>query len=291
MLIAVYIKNRELRSLLLLSIAAICVLGFVENRSIDPWGVFNPRKFGVIVLVLAGLELAGYGLTRLFGHGKSSVIIGFFGGFVSSTAVLLSTLRRSKEEGSLYVPFSVIASAQLASFIEVLIIAALSSSRLAAILAPAFFGGIGVVLAALYFAISRGNSQKTEVAVASPRDWKGVLRLALIFALLLASVAIAERLLGDYGATAVSVIGGTFELHGTILANALLFEGSRHSQELALRNILLAASGSMLAKTAICWTLNRSRLAAYLSALFLVLLIVIWVLSAVFFKGSLWGTH
>ena len=70
----------------------------LPNETIDPWQALNPYKLWLLVILIAGLSLAGYIAARWLGSGRGTVITGLTGGLVSSTAVTLSFARRSRLE-------------------------------------------------------------------------------------------------------------------------------------------------------------------------------------------------
>ncbi len=92
------IKPSELQAALLLLLAGVSIISLVPDSPIDRWAIFNPRKFGYIVLILATLEFSSYVLTKMIGQKTGTLVVGFLGGLVSSTAVLVSTARRAKIE-------------------------------------------------------------------------------------------------------------------------------------------------------------------------------------------------
>ena len=92
------IKPSELQAALLLLLAGVSIINLVPDAAIDPWGIFNPRTFGYLVLTLATLEFSSYVLTKMIGQKAGTLVVGFFGGLVSSTAVLISSAQRAKLE-------------------------------------------------------------------------------------------------------------------------------------------------------------------------------------------------
>jgi uncharacterized membrane protein (DUF4010 family) len=62
-----------------------------------PNGVWNPHEIWTMVILVTGISLAGYMLAKVFGSTKGTLLAGFVGGLVSSTAVTLSLARRSRE--------------------------------------------------------------------------------------------------------------------------------------------------------------------------------------------------
>ena len=79
-----------------LLIATFVALPLLPDKPIDPWGALNPYQLWLLVILISGLSLVGYALTRWLGPGKGALITGFAGGLVSSTAVTVSFSREAR---------------------------------------------------------------------------------------------------------------------------------------------------------------------------------------------------
>jgi len=276
------IKPAELQSSLLLVLGGVIVVGLTPDKIVDPWGIFNPRKFGYLILTLAALEFSSYLLRKVVGEKKGALVFGFLGGLVSSSAVLLSCARRSTktpEHWSTLLSSAV--AATLASLLELLLIVGLISHEL--FLRIALPVGAGVILGGLSlgFVSQRNIPRDQEQVIRSPLDWKGVFRLSFLLGAILAGISVAQLWLGDRATLGVSFLAGLFELHGVSLANATLFNHGRLTMKSASMSILVAASGSLLAKTALSWSVNRGAFARGITVVFIpivgVMALVAWL--------------
>jgi uncharacterized membrane protein (DUF4010 family) len=278
------IKTSELQAALLLLLAATTVVHLLSDRVIDPWGIFNPRRFGLLVLILGLLQFSGYVATKLLGEKKSGLLLGLLGGLVSSTAVMLSSARDGKnlKPGS-YAPYLSAVGSQISSLGQLLFIVAWVSPDLLIQLAVPVGASILAALVVMLILAWSGGDAKTAMALRSPLDWREVLRLALVFAGMLAGVAVANRYLGESGSYVVSFLAGLFELHGITLANATMFAQQHISREGVMLNTLLAITASLAAKTTICWMIARNRFAYIMTAFFALLGMVLW---AAYFIGA-----
>lgn len=260
------IKASELEAFLLLTLMSVGILHLVPNEAIDPWGFFNPQKYGILVLALAIIEFAGYVAAKLFGHQRGSWLIGFLGGLVSSTAVTLSSAREARANPGLWrKSASSILASQIASLGALIVIVAVSSPNLALFIAgPVIFSSL--VCGAALFLVQRGTSSDTgTVEVASPLDLANVIRLSLLLFFILSAVALTRKFLGE-GATYVIVfLTGLFELHGISLATVNLYTQGGVEVETAARSILLAVGASLLAKIGMTWAIERSTLARFVT--------------------------
>lgn len=274
------LKASEFQAALLLLLVGATAVNMLEDRIIDPWGVFNPRKFGLLVLVLGTMQFAGYIAAKILGERRGALVLGFAGGLVSSTAVLLSSAREAKRRkgSSLALQMSV-AAAQIAAFAELLIITAVVSPKLCAELTPPVAAAIVTLLLALAMLSRRTQDPHGELELRSPLDWRGVLRLAVVFALILALIAFAQQKLGETASTGVSILAGLFELHGISLANATMFANGGMSLEAAELNTLMALSASLVAKTTIGWIVAGGSFARLLTLISILTGSIVWAVA------------
>lgn len=266
----------EFQSALLLFLLGVLVR-VIPDRVVDPWGVFNPKSFATIVLVLGALEFLSAILAKLFTERSSRLLIGFVGGLVSSTAVILSSARESRvTHGGTRARYIPLVAAQIASFVELLLIAAMISPVLFWRVLPPV--AVSTALAAVGLAVLSWKAEpvKAPLALHSSLDWKGVFRLSLLFAAMLAFIAVAKRALGDRGALAFSMIGGAFELHGVTLANATMLAQNQTSLDAASFNVLVAATSSLLAKILINLMVARNRFALIATGIYIALAAGLW---------------
>ena len=248
------LKIEELQSAVLLLLLATTVLNVMPNRVIDPWGVFNPQKFGYLVLALAVLEFASYALCKIFGDRSGLIITGFLGGWVSSTAMVLSASRAVKAARGLrwHGQAAAVLAAVSASLIELLIILFAVEPKIAVSFLPAVGASVALGLVAAY-AISRNASEARVSAahVRSPLDWRGVLRLAIVMAMILAAVTLAKNVMGEEAILGVAFLTGLFELHGLALATGTLLSQGGLTFETAQLTLIIAVAASLIAKTGI----------------------------------------
>ncbi len=242
------LKLSELQAAILLLLLAITVWNLMPDRTLDPWNLFNPRKFGYIILVLATLEFSSYVLVKVWGPRVGHLVTGFLGGFVSSTAVTMSMARASKRKSS-SADVAVAIAALTASLIELLGIVAFISWDLVANLLPSFLTAIIVGLVTVWRLRRQDHAHQMELK--SPLDIKGVLRLSLFFMAVLMGVALAKDYFGSAGVMTVSLITGTMELHGLTMATATMHKYGQIETGLAYWSLLGAAIASFATKAGI----------------------------------------
>lgn len=270
------IKPNELEAALIILLIGVVVVRFFPNKTVDPWGIFNPKKFGYIILTLATLEFLSYTVTKVLGEKGGALIIGFFGGLVSSTSVLLSSARQAKkypEKSWMYASSAVIA--KLAALIELFLIIGMVSPPLLAKVALPVALMMLVGLGALGVIGRKKVSAESILTLTSPLDLKGVVRLSVLLASILALISVAELWFGDRGTFVLSFLTGLFELHGVSLATSTMHSQNHLSLETASASIFLAIIASFAAKISIAWALAPGAFARTLTAIFVPMIALI----------------
>lgn len=87
----------ELRAALQFAVLALVLLPILPVGPYGPLGGVRPRELWLVVLLVSGLNFAGYLARRLVGDTRGTAVAGIFGGLVSSTAVALSFSRQSRD--------------------------------------------------------------------------------------------------------------------------------------------------------------------------------------------------
>ena len=70
----------------LFAVLSVVILPVLPDRNFGPYDAWNPYHIWLMVVLISGVSLAGYGALRLVGARHGAPLIGIFGGLVSSTA-------------------------------------------------------------------------------------------------------------------------------------------------------------------------------------------------------------
>src|SRR3954467_7370611 len=76
----------ELRAGLRLLVISLVILPVLPDKGYGPYGALNPRTIWLFVVLISTLSCVGYLAIRLLGPKRGYLVIGLFGGLVSSTA-------------------------------------------------------------------------------------------------------------------------------------------------------------------------------------------------------------
>lgn len=232
----------------------LLVWGFAPEKPIDPWGLFNLKKLGTIFWALSVLQVAGAWLVRWLGGTWSTVLSGFLGGFVSSTAVTLTSAQRTrdKKEGHRRAAAEVTAAC-LGMQVEAFVLLLLSSASLAWTCLPILLGMLIPGGAAL-LGWARRQTPRPEPHPKEPvLDLGHSLQLTLVIAGFLLLVGLGKHQLGTSGVWVLSFVASLFEMHGVIVANSQLYATGHLSLEQTHALVFVGLLAAHLSKVVIAF--------------------------------------
>lgn len=240
------VTDSELHDGLLLLAAALIVLPLLPDRTVDPWGVFNPNKMWIVVVLVMAINALGYVGLRVWGPTKGLVLAGVLGGLVSSTATHGAMGQRAKANpalGGSTAAAATFSSVTTAIFLFTVVFAI--DAALAWRLAPAC--AVAALVSGVYGTLQLIRAEKPDeddMALGRPVS----LRAALIFGAVVTGVligsALLSRWLGPSAAIAGVAVSGFADAHSGAISSAML-----------LKNGVLATDAAQLA-VMLCFTTN-----------------------------------
>lgn len=266
--------SHEIKAAIILIIFALAILPLLPNKTIDPWNLFNPRNFGILMVTISGIQFAGYISIRLFGERFGMAITGFLGGLVSSTAVfasLNSTLRFHPD-----FKLAIIASAIfaiLAMIVEIIVIILVASPTLFYLVAkPIIVMGMTSILIAMALLYFQKIKTHSISSLSKPLNLSSILYTSLFIAIMLIIIAIAKRFVGNEMMIVISFLGGLFEIHGVSLATALLYLNQNLTNAAATQILYTALLASFISKIFLLFSLTPFRFALQTASFLLIIL-------------------
>jgi uncharacterized membrane protein (DUF4010 family) len=251
-----------------LLIATFIVLPLLPNRSIDPWGVLNPSKLWLLVLLIAGLSLVGYVATRLLGAKRGIPLTGVTGGLVSSTAVTLSFARQSREVQYAAATPALACGLLLAwtvMFGRVLVaVLVVNRALFGPLLVP--FAAMGLVaagFAAWQWQLARGvdsHHDAQDVPLTNPFSLASAARFAAFFAAVLVMMEIVRRYAPGRGEYLVAAIAGTTDVDAITLSMAQYARTGSTAMAVAVTAIVIATLSNTLVKAGVVAALGSPAL-------------------------------
>ncbi len=277
------ITAKEIEASITIIIISLAVISFLPDRTIDPWGLFNPQKAGMLVLILASIQFGSYIAIRLFGHALGMMLLGFFGGLISSTAVFANISEDQRKKKTLSYS-KVIAGvfATIASLVGFLIVVFIVNFNLLQMIFWPLGAAILVGGLMSYVVMGKGKSDKMDIAEANPLDLKSILKLALIILGILLLVSLINNYLGQRALPLAVFATGLFDIHGIAYALAVLYS----NQQLAFTStsdlLMIAVAASFISKFGLIWVIAHNRfsmvLSAFLSAMLVSGTLVYWLI-------------
>ncbi|TIO73964.1 MAG: MgtC/SapB family protein [Mesorhizobium sp.] len=217
----------ELRSALILAVMTAVVLPLLPDRTLDPWGGFNPREIWLLTVLMASISFAGYVAVRVLGNARGLIVSALAGAVVSSTAVTLS-LARTANAASSPLPFAGAASlAAMVSILRVcLVVPALAPSVAAFIAAPALAAALAFAACGAIALAIHGQKPENAAPTRNPFELAPLLIFALLFAFASTASAVSASQFQEQGLLASSAIAGAFDVDASVLSALRLVKHS-----------------------------------------------------------------
>lgn len=245
------LSEREVWDALLLAGATLIVLPLLPDRALDVYGVLNPRRIWLLLILVLSVSAAGYVAVRLVGARYGLPLAGLLGGFVSSTATIGAMgarARRNPPEHAAAAAAAVLST--VATLLQMGLLLAASSPSTLRTAAPSLLAGGAVALA---FGVGTTlRALRRPAADEARRGGAFSLKSALVFvatvaAVLLAS-AVAEAHFGQRGLLAAAALAGLVDAHASAISMGALVAGGQVTPREALIPILVAVSTNTASK-------------------------------------------
>lgn len=278
--IAARLDHEDLRAIMKFVLLSLVILPLVPNRTFGPYQVLNPRQIWWMVVLVVGIDLAGYLTAKLF-PGASVFWQGLLGGLVSSTATTAAYARRVAG-GSCRPAMAAMVAALASGVVFFRIAAALAAVSPALLMATWLPLALAVVAAAAAIAWFhfRGSSQGDAPAVdpsPNPTELSGAFWFAGFYSLILLGSAAAHTHLGDQWLSLVSIIGGLTDVDAVTLSAANLVNTGKLGADPARSMILIAILSNTAFKLAMAAWLGGRALARSLGQILLPVFVVLAV--------------
>jgi len=245
-----WVNEREMKAAVTFLIIAFVVLPLLPNRSVDPWGLFNPFRLWLVFVMMAGISFGGYVAVRLLGPARGLVAGGFFAGLASSTAATLTLSQRSHEEKAPLRPLAVgILLANVASIIAMLAIIGATSHALLPVVAAVF--GVPIALGILIGIVAirlMGRSEQGSYTLSNPLELGPTAKLAAVLGVVLLVAGAAAHWFGTAGIMVTALVVGATDVHAVTLAVATLAASGSLSPQETILALLVAFLSNMVVK-------------------------------------------
>ncbi|MFA5939815.1 MAG: MgtC/SapB family protein [Sinimarinibacterium sp.] len=246
-----HLSSVEMRAILQFAAVAFLLLPLLPDRSFGPWGVINPFRIGLLVVLISGLNLAGYAALKLLDHHHAVVAMGVLGGLVSSTATTLTFSRHARD--GIAPPGTaglIVSLANLTVLVRLAVISAVAAPGLIADLVPvlaiALFVGLAIPLRTLWRLPPQAEQPRLEVS--NPADLRSAVGFALMFALVLLISAGVHDAVGTTGLFGVAALSGLTDVDAITLSAIQLQQQGLIVARVAVIAISIAYAANLLFK-------------------------------------------
>ncbi len=207
------IDEVELRAALQFAVLALVLLPILPEGPYGPLGGVRPRELWVVVLLVSGLNFAGYLARRARGTRAGTTLTGLLGGLVSSTAVALTFSRQSREhpDHGRSLGLGVVAACTML-LPRLAVLTLVLQPGLTPRLLPFFLPPLAVGALALAVGLSRADRSNEDALPArkSPLSLGSAILLAVGFQAVLMLMAFVNQRFGQRGIlTSAAILGFT----------------------------------------------------------------------------------
>lgn len=245
------LTHKDLISILQFGVLSFVVLPILPDENFGPFGTFNPHQIWWMVVLIAGVSLAGYAALRAVGARHGAPLLGFFGGMASSTATTMVFARHAAADEELVRTATiVILLANLTVLLRMVIVAAFVAPQLVRPLALVLGGGVVLGLLAAAWGW-RHLSRREELPmpdVSNPTELRTALTFGVIYAAVLFLAAWLQEMAGDKGLYLVALASGLTDVDAIALSSLRLFNLEKLAAQQTVISIALAALANLVFK-------------------------------------------
>ncbi|HSR74548.1 MAG TPA: MgtC/SapB family protein [Sulfurovum sp.] len=261
------ITQTDIKSATLFLVMTFVVLPLLPNEMVDPFGVFNPHRTWLMVVLIAGISFIGYIAIKILGNKRGVYLTGIFGGLVSSTAVSI-TLSKLFTSQNIYLKNFAggMAIASTIMYMRVLAETAVFNSDLARSLVFPYVSAALVGLVFVVYLYKNERVYKVEhIAVTNnPLELSEALKLGLLFGIIFGSIYIFQSKFGDSGVYIISFLSGLTDVDAITLSLSQLAT-VKISESTAMYGIMIATVVNSVVKLGIVFALGGRKLGMLMS--------------------------
>ncbi|WP_323844272.1 MgtC/SapB family protein [Microbulbifer magnicolonia] len=271
------LTDKDIRSFFQFAAVAFILLPVLPDTTYGPYEVFNPYQVGWLVVLISGISLAGYVALRCLEGKAGLLVIGLFGGLVSTTATTLVYARHSKNiPGFTTAASTIILLSHIVLFVRIgILVAAVEPSMLQPMLYWLLGGGLAGTAYVVWAYQSTASRKKAlpELEVRNPAELKTALGFAAGFVLVLMLSSWMNDQFADTGVYLVAFISGLTDLDAITISNLKLVSTQALTPSVAVIAIVIAFIANLIFKFSIVLFVGDQSMRLPVAAGFLTLLI------------------
>jgi uncharacterized membrane protein (DUF4010 family) len=256
--------RRDLLSVLQFAILSFVVLPVLPDADLGPYGMLNPHRIWLMVVLISGISLAGYVALRLVGARHGAFLLGLFGGLVSSTATTMVYSRHGREARFARVAAFVILLANLVVMLRVAAVTAMVEPGVLRDVLPVLgaalaAGALGAL--AFWWRTLRESGELPVPEIKNPTEIRAALTFGALYAVVLVASAWLADAAGSRGLYALALVSGLTDVDALTLSALRLFSLGTVDSLQAVTAIAIAIGANLAFKLGLVLTLGGRALA------------------------------
>lgn len=244
---------QDIRSILQFAVLSAVILPLLPNEPFGPYGVLNPFQLWLMVVLIAGVGLAGYVAWRLTLGRHGLWLTGLLGGLVSSTATTLVAARQTRSGNQPAAAAAVvILLANATMLMRVLgIVAVVRPALLASVAivcAPALLAAVPALL--FGWKAARRVPLQADAEYRNPTGLRTALAFAGIYGAVLVLAAWAQQFVGTGGVYGLAALTGLTDVDAITLSVLRLHANEALPTQAVATAIAIAVGANLVLKCA-----------------------------------------
>lgn len=264
------IGEEEVRAIMRLILIALVILPLLPNRAFDPFGVINPFKIWMMVVLIVGISLGAYMAYKLLGARVGIILGGILGGLISSTATTVGYARNTK-------PYP---EAAPAAAVVIFIASTVVFGRVIfeiAVVAPGIMAAMVPPLLVMMVLMAAANGvaffwtrpgEENVLPSKPPSDLRTAIVFGLLYTVVVLGVALAKDHFGQRGLYVVAALSGLTDMDAITISTAQLVETGELAADIGWRLILVGTMANLVFKWVAVVLLSNRFLARRVAVLF-----------------------
>ena len=257
------LTRQDLFSILQLAALSFVILPVLPDQDFGPYNALNPHQIWLMVVLISGISLAGYIALRITGGHHGVLLLGLFGGLVSSTATSMVYARLARHPGMLQLAAVVILAANLVVPVRLSVLAGVVSPGILPQLLPALAGALACSAAGALYWWRRLREQPELLVpeIRNPTEIRTALGFGLLFGVVLLCSAWLSDVAGSRGLYAVALVSGLTDVDAITLSTLRLYDLGKLVPVQAASAIVLALVSNIAFKLGLVFTVGGAALA------------------------------
>jgi uncharacterized membrane protein (DUF4010 family) len=265
------VTRQDVVSFLQFAVITFVVLPVLPDQGYGPYGQLNPYQIWLMVVLTAGMSLAGYATLRLAPQAQAVPLLGLLGGFVSSTATTLvfsRLVRTDARQAAAAQPVIVIAN--LVVLLRIAVLGLVVAPQSLPVLLPVLAAGLGAGAIGPLRSWARARASRATVPdLGNPVDLRHALAFGAIYAVVLVVSAFFHDRAGSAGLYTVAAVSGLGDMDAIAISTLQLLRSTQVTAPEAARAIVIALLANMSFKTLLVLVIAGRALAGRVAANFL----------------------